>query len=102
MTKRSKDEAVIPLGIVFIVVGLVAVCTAVILLLLLSYNPPQSIALIPTAVLPTTPPQTADVEMALLPETPLEGEEELPLPDENTLAFVRGQPERIVIPALDL
>ncbi len=102
MAKRSKDGEVIPLGIVFIVVGLVVVCTAVTLLLLLTYNPPQTIARIPTAVLPTAPPQTGDAEIALLPETPLEAEEALTAPNESTLAFVRGQPERIVIPALDL
>ncbi|MBX3060849.1 MAG: sortase [Anaerolineae bacterium] len=102
MAKRSKDEGVIPLGVAFIVIGLVLVCTAVTLLLLLTYTPPQTIARIPAAVLPTAPPQAADVEIALLPETPLETEEALATPDENTLAFVRGQPERIVIPVLDL
>ncbi len=102
MAKQSKDEEVIPLGIVFIVVGLVVVITAVaIFYLIFPRTPRQTLEQTQIVVLPATPDPAANV--ALLPETPLDGETAvLPPVDEETLAFVRGQPERIVIPAIDL
>jgi len=103
MAKRSKDEEeVIPVGMVLIVAGLIVIFTAAIIFLIvyLPRNHPQFLERQQFVVFPATPqPPAADV--ALLPETPLEGEE-LPFADEATLAFVRGQPERLLIPSLDL
>ncbi|MCL4267846.1 MAG: sortase [Anaerolineae bacterium] len=101
MAKQSKDEEVIPLGIVFMVVGFIVVCTAVaILFLVIPKAPRQTLEQVQVVVLPATP-SAGDV--VLLPETAAEGAAaNLPPVDEATLAFVQGQPERIVIPTLDL
>ncbi|NJN53321.1 MAG: hypothetical protein HC804_00355 [Anaerolineae bacterium] len=101
MSKQSKDDQVIPVGMVLMATGLIVVLTAVIILILLILpkNSPHLLERQQVVVFPSTPVSAADV--ALLPETPLETEE-MPLASAETLAFVRGQPERIVIPALNL
>ncbi len=101
MAKQSKDEEVIPLGFVFIAVGLVVVFTAVIaFILLIPRTPGQTLQQTQVVVLPATP---GAPDVALLPETgPDSGADALPTPNNETLAFVQGQPERILIPDIGL
>ncbi len=102
MTKRDSDEEVIPLGLVFMSVGVIVVFTAVVAFFIISNVPPQTIK----RILPATLPEaiTADTEVALLPETPLEGEtgDNIINLNDAKQSYIFGQPERLVIPHINL
>lgn len=102
MTKRDSDEEVIPLGLVFMSVGVIVVFTAVVVYFIITNVPPQTIERILPASLPAG--ETSDTEIALLPETPLEGEtgDNIIHLNDAEQASVFGQPERLVIPQINL
>jgi sortase A len=106
MAKQSSEEKVIPLGIVFMVMGFVIVCTAVTISLILLKAPSPSTEPVQAASLPTTPPDMAATNIPLLPETLIKGDETDqatgPIASETALTYVQGQPERIIIPSLNL
>lgn len=102
MTKRDTDEEVIPLGLVFMSVGVIVVFTAVVVYFIISNVPPQTIKRILPATMPEA--ETADMEVALLPETPLEGEtgDNIINLNDAEQSYIFGQPERLVIPQINL
>ena len=102
MTKRDSDEEVIPLGLVFMSAGIIVVFTAVVAYFIISNVPPQTIKRILPATLPEA--ETTDTEVALLPETPLEGETGDNIINLNDAepSYIFGQPERLVIPQINL
>jgi sortase A len=102
MAKQKDEERVVPLGVVLMVVGGIVLGTAVILYLLLSQNRVQMVEQIQAATMPTAAPANA-ADTALLPETPLEETEGNVVNLEDVAqAYIKGQPERIVIPDINL
>ena len=62
MTKRDRDDEVIPIGIVFMSVGLIVVFTAVFGYFILTNVPPQTIErILPAAMPPSAPSAGEDV-----------------------------------------
>lgn len=99
MSKQNSDEEVIPVGLVIMSVGIIVVFTAVIAYFILTQVSPQTI----TRISPAALPAAAENDLALLPETPLEenGDNIVTL-SESDQTYVFGQPERLVIPQLDV
>ncbi len=99
MAKRQNNETVIPLGVVFMVMGLIILGTAVAIFVVVSREPAPMVARIQAATVPTAAAQAATDDIALLPETPLEeGANTLVNLEDVAQAYIKGQPERIVIP----
>jgi len=101
--KQGNEEETIPLGIVFMSVGLIVVLTAVVAFAIITLVPPQSLACVMPAAVPTQNPNQESDDIALLPETPLEENEDNIISFEDAARpYVNGQPERILIPDIDL
>jgi LPXTG-site transpeptidase (sortase) family protein len=99
MAKQKDEETVIPLGVVLMVVGVIVLGTAVTLYLLLPKSHPQTVEAIQAASVPTAVP----TNIALLPETPLEeNADNIVNLEEVAQTYIKGQPERIVIPEINL
>jgi sortase A len=105
MSNPESSEKTVPMGIVLIVVGVIILVTAVgvwaVLPKTTQTTTPLAVATLPAAS------DTTDSTIPLLPETPNEvTEEELPAhfvsAEDAAQSFVTGQPERLVIPALEL
>ena len=101
MSHHDSDETRVPLGIVFMVVGLIVIGTAVAMWLVRPQGQQSLPSLLQAAVMPTSEP-TVEAPV-LLPETTTE---EFPAhfisADEYVSSGISGQPERIVIPSIDL
>lgn len=99
----QEEEKTIPLGVVFMTIGIIVIVTAVAIFAILTFIPPQTIERVLPASLPTAEPTKENTDVALLPETPLEeNEENIVSFDEVAKPYVNGQPERILIPDIEL
>ncbi|MCP4357680.1 MAG: sortase [Chloroflexi bacterium] len=104
MSNHNDEEKVIPLGIVFIVVGVIVVLTAAAIFFVLPQANPQAVERIQAADVLISEPAQPSSDIALLPETPLEEDAQgnFVSAAEAGKPYISGQPERIVIPAIDL
>lgn len=105
MSKQPSTEATIPIGIVLMTVGMIVAATAVASYLLLTMKPTQQTQLVATLPPAVTATSTAVVDdLVLLPESPTDEQ-----PSDNTVSlsevaqtYIVGQPERLLIPTIDL
>lgn len=100
---KQDDETIIPLGVVLIAVGFIVLLTAVGIYFILPKATPELVQRAQVAAMPTAAPDQAAEPVALLPESPAaETEEGLVSLADVAQGFIPGQPERIVVPAIDL
>lgn len=101
MSKQRNDEEIIPLGLVLMVVGAVILCTAVATLLVLANRPTPFVQRVQPLTLADTASQNPETNLPFLPESVpadgLESEDRLVNLEDAAQAYLKGQPERIVI-----